>query len=116
MDWITDSKGDWLIANNSVALIDGSAQVKQIIREHLRTFLGEFFLDTTLGVPYFQTIMQKGISQTIIEGIFKSQILSCDGVIELTSFTITINAETRKLKLDFSALTDNGPITMTEEL
>ncbi|MFY1894735.1 hypothetical protein ACOTCN_12180 [Achromobacter xylosoxidans] len=41
------------------SLIDGAAKVAQQIKVTLLAFLGEWFLDTSFGVPYFEEVLVK---------------------------------------------------------
>lgn len=108
--------GDLDMTTGGLVVIDGAQQVLQQIRSSLRLFLDEYFLDTTLGVPYIQKIFQKGTGQGVIEGLLKQTILDTDGVIELTFFQLVLGGQNRIGTLTFTVLTTNGVVTSTETI
>lgn len=115
MDFKLDANNDLVIENNNLVLIDGADFVGQMLKERLQTFLGEWFLDTDLGIPYFQNILTKGVNLNTIKNVFKNEILSTPGVIELEDFNLDFTDSTRQLSLDFSVRTENGSITINIE-
>lgn len=115
MDFKLDDNNDLVIENNNLLLIDGADLVKQILKERLQTFLGEWFLDTDLGVPYFQDILKKGVNLKTISNVFKNEILGTPGVIELEKFNLDFTEGNRRLSLDFSVRTEDGSITINLE-
>src|SRR6478752_2230488 len=83
--------GDLLVAGGDLVLTSdvdprGAHPVLQDILTRLRTFQGEWFLDTTIGVPYYQTILVKAPDMTAIATALKDQILSTPGVLTLNQF------------------------------
>ena len=102
--------GDLVLTSGQLTLVDGNQEVQQLLIQQLRTFMGGYFLDPTLGVPYVQQVFQKGISQDVMEGIFRQAILDVPGVLSITAFQLTLTA--RNLTLLFTALTTNGPVTV----
>ena len=48
-----------LDANNNIAVASDPYSVAQDVASACRTFLGEVYYNTTLGVPYFQQILGK---------------------------------------------------------
>lgn len=51
-DLVLDSVGN-------LSLADPDSSIAQDVASAIRTFLGECWYDTTLGVPYFETILGK---------------------------------------------------------
>lgn len=90
--------------------------VAQRLKITLYTFLGEWFLDTTIGVPYFQQIFGKIRSKVTIDLIFQ-RIISADAdVIEILSFESTLSSSDRGYSMTFQVrVSDNTtslPITI----
>ncbi len=108
------SDNDIVIQNNDATLITGRDEIAQVLRQELRVFLGEWFLDTAEGIPYFQEILKKNPNPSTVDAIFKNKILSTPGVIELLSYSLEING--RNLSLSFSASTQEGIIDFNEVL
>jgi hypothetical protein len=88
--------------------ISGAEQVAQAIGIRLRCWLGEWFLDTTHGVPYLERILGKVSRPEIVEAVLRAQILGVAGVRSILSFTLSINLSTRLARVEFSADTAEG--------
>lgn len=106
---------DLLITNGDLTLTSdanplGTNPILQDILQRFRMFLGEWFLDNTQGVPWFQQILIKGYDQSKINAIFLNIILAVPGVLLLNSYSFTINTEFRSLVVQFNAQTTSGPI------
>ena|SRR5690349_10960065 len=91
--------------------VEGAERIRQAVGIRLRTWLGEWFLDTSHGVPYLESILGKNRRPEIVEAILRSQILQVNGVKSIKSFTLLIDPHTRKAMVDFSADTKEGLIS-----
>lgn len=91
-----------LITNGDLVLTQGADAVKQHITQRLKMFTGEWFLNLSEGVPYFQNILIKNPNPDVVDGLLKSTILATPGVDELLSFDLDYDAALRKLTVDFS--------------
>lgn len=80
----------------------------------LRLFKGEWYLDLTQGIPYFQNILGKKISLQIVTQIFKSAILKCPGIQSLDSID-TRRLEARAIQLVFSVTLQDGKILTSSD-
>lgn len=107
---------DLQVVNYDLALNTGNALVQQRLKQSLWFFLGEWYLDVTDGVPYYQDILVKAPVQITVESILKSTILETPDVLELTQFDLTYENDTRRLFLDFTVNTTFGSVTINEEL
>lgn len=87
--------------------------VAQRLRIRLRTFLGEWFINTDYGLPYFERILKKGVSKTTVDNIFREHILSEPGVIQIESFTSNFDAGSRMYSCNFTVLTKEGRASVT---
>lgn len=90
--------------------------VAQRLKITLYTFLGEWFLDTSVGVPYFQQIFGKVRKKSSIDLIFQGIISDDPDVIEIVTFTSEISSA-RGYSMTFTVrVTDNTtsvPITIS---
>lgn len=68
----------------------------------LRTFRGEFWLDQSIGIPYFQEILKKNPDLQAVRAAFASEIQKVAGVKTLNSLSLEINREQRKLTVTFN--------------
>lgn len=100
--------------NTDLFLTSGQVAIVQHLKQRLQTFLGEWFLDNRIGVPYFEHILKKDYDPVIIDTVLKSEIVNTPGVLELTSFDLDINANTRLLTLTFEAKSTDGVINFSE--
>jgi len=119
LDPISPSYGD-LTWNNGPLTPNYTTQsrvdvVAQRLRIRLLTFREEWFLDTSYGVPYFQSILGHKIKKSAVDLIFQREILAENGVKELTFFESTF--ENRKYSLSFRVKVttgeESGLITIT---
>jgi hypothetical protein len=114
LDLKVDNSGELVVTDfDLVKIINGDA-IEQDIRTALRTFKGEYFLNTNVGLPYFQEIFKKGTSPLIIQNRFKTAILARPGVKNFESFEIEIDTALRQLNIEFTVNTDAGSIYMQE--
>lgn len=107
---------DLVITNKDLVVIDDTADaITQRLKVVLLFFRGEWFLNTEFGVPYYQSILRKGITKTKVDGIFKKEILGVEGVIAILDFTSTLNAASREYTVTFSCRVSTGD-TITLEI
>lgn len=79
--------------------------IKQKIELRLKRFLGEWFLDVTKGLPFFESILKKNPDLNLINSLIKNEITQ---EATLTSFKSSVNTVTRKIEIDFEATTQLG--------
>lgn len=107
---------DILIKDGDFLLIDNAERVAQQIKVKLLTFLGEWFLDTTWGVPYLEYILVKQPNQELIKQILSEQILSVDDVKSLNALELDYQVKVRTLTINYEVSTEYGLITRKEVL
>lgn len=93
--------------------------VAQRLKITLYTFLGEWFLDRTVGVPYLQSIFGKVRNKQTIDLIFQQIISDDPDVIEILTFESNIPTGSRGYEMTFSVRvsdnTESLPITISVE-
>ena len=109
-----DSTGDIELIEGSMSLNSTNFAIAQHLRSRLRTFYGEWFLDISKGVPYFEQILIKNPNPVSVDSILKKEILETDGVLELREFDLDLNPTTRELTLTFEARTITGSVEFSE--
>lgn len=85
----------YLAADGSLATVSDALAVGQHVRQRLQTFEGEWFLDSTAGVPWLDRILGRAYDPALAEAVVKAEILDTDGVTEITSFSVSFDRETR---------------------
>jgi hypothetical protein len=109
-----DTTGDLVFENGDIALVSGADAVKQAIRQELRFFAGEWFLDLDYGVPYYKDVFIKNPNPQILEGVFTDKILNTPGVLELMEFNLDYDPASRRLSCSFLARGFDGMIDFSE--
>ncbi len=89
----------YLDADGQIAFVHDAEAVGQHARCRLMTHRGEWFLDTTAGVPWLDRILGKRVDLTLAEAVIKSEILKTDGVTGISSFDLRFRSATRGLDL-----------------
>lgn len=84
--------------------------VGQRLKIRLLSFAGDWFMDTTYGVPYFQRLLGvKQTSKAAADLVFQSQILAEQGVKEIVSFESSF--VNRQYSLTFRVSVETGEVT-----
>lgn len=97
----------------SLVLLTGPAYIRQKLSSRFQFFLGEWFLDTRQGVPYYQVVLgQKQPNLDVIASLFRRLILGCPGVKSLVRFKLNYDEAARKLSFDFQAKVDGGEVVV----
>lgn len=97
MDLALNADGDIDVINGDFYFVTGVDATVQFLNQRLRLFLAEWFLDETLGVPYFDEIFVKNPNAVAIDSILKTYIINSPGVLELLAFDMSIDTATRTL-------------------
>lgn len=99
---------DLIFEDFDFKLYDDTNQITQNLAIRLRFMLGEWFLDVTQGVPYYQEIFIKNPNQIQIESSLKQEIVNTEGVVELTKFQSNFDRTNRRYYVNFSVRTISG--------
>lgn len=105
---------DLVVIDGNVPLYGG---LDQRVDCMLRTFRGEWWLDPTIGVPYFEEVLKKNPDMSVVRQAFASVILSVPGVQEITRLEVRFLRYSRALRVDFEVKgTDAIPVSGTSEV
>lgn len=88
---LDQSTGDLVISNRDVVLItklEDLARQRTSIR--LNTYLGEWFANRNVGVPYFESILIKSYDKPFIDTLLRAKILEDESIIEIISFESSV--------------------------
>lgn len=84
--------------------------VGQRLKIRLLSFRGDWFINTTYGVPYWESILgRKQTSKAATDLIFQTEILAEQGVKEIASFNSTF--VNRQYSLTFTVRVETGEVT-----
>lgn len=108
-DLMLDETGDIAFDGMDISVGDGAAVVAQRVEMRLSTVKGHWFLDTSLGTPYYANILGKNFNPTTLNAIFLDVILGTPGVAKLNEpIAYTFDRRARKLSMSFIATTTAG--------
>ena len=116
MNFGLNADGDLDLVANNLTLISGKDEIAQILKMNLQAVTGEWFLDTSLGLPWFDQILEKQNSAANIDAIFTDAIRRSEGVISVLTFRSSIDRALRTLRVEFSVATSAGVLTFNDEI
>lgn len=96
--------------------VSSAAQVRQNLKIRLLLIRGEWFLDSRIGLPYFEEILVKNPDFSAIDVTIKATILETPEVEEILSYSSSFDRTSRKLSISFTALTVYGEETLNLEI
>jgi hypothetical protein len=83
-DLIADAAGNIAVASDPYSQAQDAASA-------IRLFFGELWYDTTLGVPYWQSILGKAPNVPYMKARFVAAALTVPGVVSATCFISSIS-------------------------
>lgn len=98
-----------------VLLTDSIDLARQRLKQRLLTILGEWFLDESIGIPYFQEIFKKGVNESRVRSLFLSVIKNTENINKIEFFDLDFTESTRTLTVNFTVSLLSGE-TLTESL
>lgn len=94
MDLLLDENNDLVFFNGPLTLEYTTQPLVQVVAQRLlillQTWQEEWFLDTTYGIPYWQSILGKKTSKAAVDLILQEKILAENGVKEITYFNSSL--------------------------
>lgn len=106
----------FVLKDGDLVLTTGVEAIAQFVAQRVKTFLGEWFLDTTEGIPYFEKAFKKNPNIIEVEAMIKDVIMKTPGIIELTAFSFDFNSPTRVGTLTFSARSEQGDVIFSQDI
>lgn len=106
--------GDVALVGGSASKVDGDEYVRQKLSSRFKFFLGEWFLDRRLGIPYYQDVFVKNPDMLLVRSIFRQVVLGTPGIVSLPRFKALFDSATRKLSFDIGAQLELGQLLVVE--
>lgn len=89
--------------------------VGQAALTRLRLLRGEWFLDKTAGTPWSTEVLGKYTNSTY-DAAIRQRILGTQGVVEIASYSSSVDTEKRHLSVSVTINTIYGPTTVEATL
>ena len=90
------------------ALAADDAAVRQRIAERLRLWLGEWYLDTLLGVPYLDDVLRGVEYEDVARNVIRQAASEVGGVAEVVDVTLATDRLTRWVSISVTVTTEYG--------
>lgn len=117
MDLALDTQtGDLCLDCGDIATVSGVDAIRQSLSIRLRFLKGEWFMDPSIGVPYFERILVKNPNVQDAQAILRQVILTTPGVLGIERFEFNFDSVGRAARLKFTALSTEGPVVFDREL
>ena len=100
--------GDLDVSTGSFVSLTGPEYAKQKIAQRFKLLLGEWFLDTTKGVPWFQSVLVKNPNLELIKSLFRDEILAVPGIVGVKDIEAMFTPSIRTLSLAYVAVYVTG--------
>jgi len=108
---------DLKVTNFDLKILSDDDELIQRLKIKFLFFFGEWFLDTTKGIKYFEEIMKKNPNINTVDNIFKRTILEEPEVKLLTEYKTVFDSELRAYSVVFTAVkNDNTVIQFNEDI
>jgi hypothetical protein len=110
---LNDETGDVLLSTTAtittpIFTTTTSENLAQRLKIRLQTFKGEWFLDGTIGIDYFNQIAGKNRSKAAVDAIIQAEILKEQEVLQITAYSSVVDKTTRKITIQFTVRTIDG--------
>lgn len=110
-----DAAGDYTLGSGQDFLVDSPEAVAQAVRTRLALNLGEWFADTSDGMPWDTEVLGK-YTELTRDAVIKDRVLGTPGVTELLEYSSTFEGNTRALSVSMTISTAFGAATVETTL
>jgi len=102
------------ITNRSLGFTTSDSEYfAQILKLRLYIIKGEWYLNNSIGLPYFDEILIKNPNLSRIEDLMKREIIAVTGEQSIKTFNLEYNNITRELTVTFTVQVDEELLTIT---
>lgn len=85
--------------DGNLVTVTGARAVQEHAVQRVKTFEGEWFLDITAGLPWWQRILGQQFDEALAEAIVKAEVFGTQGVTEITSFSVNFDRMARVINI-----------------
>lgn len=101
-------KNDLALVNGTTQRATGAVQAKQRIAISLDIFLGEWFLNLKIGMPFFRDVLKHNPNAEVVRSVFRKGIMYTPGITDVQELNVTLDTSARKGFVDFVAIYEDG--------
>ena len=102
MDILLDrSTHDIVLNGYDLQIVNDVDLIRQRIKQRILTIQGEWFLNTDIGLPWFEEIIGKGSEEQQISALLIRQIAETEGVDVIIEFNLTLDRRVRTMRVQF---------------
>lgn len=99
---------DLQVTNGDLSLATGDTAIQQDLQQTLQVWLGEWFLDTTVGIAYRQQILVKNPNMSIVQDDIINAATGVPGIVQVIDVSFNYSATNRSLSVSVVAQTSTG--------
>lgn len=107
---------DLQITDFDLSFIENVDQIAQNLNIRLRFFRGEWYLNTLVGIPYYQYFFIKNPNQIQVDSFIKNEIYDTEGVTTINDYSSAFDAVTRNYSVNFNCSALDSDITIEASL
>lgn len=109
LDVLLDVNGDIDMSTGGPILVYGVDGVRQLCQITIGMFRGEWFLDRTVGIPYYENdyvsatvaLLENKFDRDMVTNTYARELLQVPGVDKVTSLSVDFDNKTRILSVSF---------------
>jgi hypothetical protein len=87
-DFLLGDDDDFVVRNGDFAMATDKVGIKQSIDIRLSFVRGEWFLDESIGIPYYEVIFVKNPSLVVVREVFREALDDTPGVLEILALDV----------------------------
>ena len=100
--------GDLALVGGAASLVTGAAAVMQHWRARISLFVGEWFLDTSLGLDFQGKVFVKSPRFPLLRSMFVRETLKTPGIDSVDSMALNLDRKKRELAVVAEVLLTDG--------
>lgn len=103
----------YLDESGTVATVEDGEAVGEHARQRIKSYQGEWFLDTSSGVPWLQDILGRAQNVDLAESIIKATLIETPGVTDISEFSVRFDRVVRSVEpRDIVLQTEFGEVSL----
>jgi hypothetical protein len=110
-----DADGDLDLSTGDLRFTSGADAALQSVGINLHWHRGEWFLDESLGVPWFTEILVKNPNPVIVREYLREAIADGDYISAITKLKLEYDPRARSVSVDWTAETDFDQVLGSSE-